>query len=408
MTFRRAAAFLSAVVFLGGAFLAGFLAMARDVRLPQWMADRAGSGVSLAAAVGREAPGPAVLPGRRPARAYVVLPAVLPAHPDWPRLAQLTAEVEREQRLLAAEQTAEDAISRTAGGDSSAGRPGRVSRSVASIAEAHRSGREETAAAFQAAYARRWEAERTRIRKQAEEKVAARRAILAAQADERLGVKRGELKADLETRLDRIRREKEARLLSLQLQLGLLPKDPGSADRAAALQSELRQVQESIEQETEAARRQTEEQLAAYAQEIQAQAERDLQAYAAEVQAAAGREAEAVRRQLDEELASRLAALEGLATDRGPAGPAAGLLPSSGSSGGAGSGKGPGAVREAPTRLQLQRNALQARITADVQRLAALVARQRGCATPLLVASTAERPVGAVDLTQDVVHALAR
>lgn len=408
MTFKGAARPLGVAILLGGAFLVGFLATGRGSGLPQWLAGRAGIEVSLAAGAGRGAPGPTVPSGRRPARAYVVLPAALPAHPEWPGLAQLTAEVERELRALAAEQAAASAISRQAGVGSSAGsdsgQPARVSRS---IAQARQSGREQTASALQAAYARRWEAERARIRQQAEEKVAARRAVLAAQADEQIGVKRGELKTALDRQLDQMRREKEARLLSLQLQLGLLPKDQGSADRAAALQKELQQVQDGIGRETEAARRKTEEELAAYAREVQAQAERDLKAYAGEVEAAAAREAEALRRQLDGELARRLTALKGLAADAGAPGEPTGQTAAMGA-GVAGGEAGAGVAREVPTRLQLQRNALQARITADVRRVAALVARRRGCSTPILVASAAERPAGAVDLTPDVVQALTR
>lgn len=375
------------VIVLGGAFLTGFLAMTVAGR-GWWGASSGGADPTLVAAAGDR-------DWRTGTRGYVVLTAAMAAHPAWAELTALTAEVEREQQSLAAERSGEAAIAREAGADLGTS----VRQVVAAIEEAQGGGREKTRAALQTAYRRQWEAEQTRLLGEAERKVAERRAVLAAQVDERVGVKRGQLKAALEQRVEQIRRQREARLLSLQLQLGLKGKDPAAAARADSLQRELSQLQASIQQEIEAAQKSMERELAAFARETEEQAKSDLQAYSAKQAEDAAQKAEAVRQRLEAELERRL-------QEVGGGGPAA-VLPGSGEGAGRRSSAG-SAAADSPTPLQLRRNALQAKIMADVRRVAALVAREHGLGVPRLVATAAERPAGEVDLTGAVTRALMR
>ncbi len=361
-----------------------------------WSAARRGADLSLAAAAGGERPLP-------PARgtSFVLLAAAMPAHPAWQELTELTAEIERERRNLAAERSAVASITQQAGASLQTGE--RVRQVMAAIGQAQKDGREEALRTLQSVYARRWEAERRRLEEEAERKVAARRAVLAARVDEQIGVKRGELKAALAARTEQIRREREARLLSLQLRLGLQDKDPAAAAREEALQEELRQVQAAIEQDIKAAQKDMEDQLAAYAREVEESAGRELRAYAAEMADEVARQVEAVRQALNEELVRRLQDLAGRSSTGAVQGSGAAAARRTGAQTDPGS-RGP----DSPTPLELRRNALQARIIADVRRVATLVAQRHGLGAPELVATAGERPADGLDLTAAVVDVLMR
>lgn len=393
MTRGKGSIILSVAV-LGGAFLAGFLAMTTGAGRGSWAQAQRNLQPPLAAAAGSER-----LSRSGGRESYVVLTEALPAHPDWQELTELTAEVEREQQSLVAERAAVAAIAReaAASGKIQAG----LRASAATIDQTRRAGREETRAALRATYARRWETEQARIAREAERQLAERRAVLSARVDEKIGVRRGELKAALATRSEQIRRQREARLLSLQLQLGLKDKDPAAAARADSLQEELGRVQAEIDQESKAAQRESETKLAAYAREVEETAARDLQAYADQLAAEAARQAEATRLALDEEEAARLSELEaGPDPTPGSSGVAAGRVP--------GGDAVPGSAAPAPTPLQLRRNALQASLVADVRRVATRVAGEKGYAAPRLVATGVERPAGGADLTAAVMSLLSQ
>lgn len=330
---------------------------------------------------------------RRPA--FVVLTEVLPSHPSWGELTALTAEVDREQRGRVLEQANTAAIARKAGG----GTGQATAATGAALDQERKAGVGDLQSSLAGVYAQRWKAERDRLESEAERKVAERRAVLGAQVDEQVGVKRGELKTALTERVDRIRREREARLLSLQLQLGLKEKDPSVAAQTAALQQELSRVQAEIDKEIKAAQKESADQLAAFAAEAEAAASKALRSFAAEVESETERQAEAVRQALDWELAARLQELDARAARPAPGttGETQAQAPVSGET---------LAGFRLPTPLQLQRNSLQAAILADIERVSGLAANRRGVDTPQLVATPADRPGTGEDLTVEVARLL--
>jgi hypothetical protein len=389
---RKGSTILVAAV-LGGAFLTGLAAVTAGAGWRQWGTARRGAGLPLAA----EAAAGAAFSRNDGRPAFVVLEEALPSHPAWQELTELTGEVEREQQSLAAEAAASAEIARQAGSATSVERS--MDRTAAAIAQTSQNGRGSTRAALEAAYARRSEAERSRLQAGAEQQVAQRRAVLSAQVDEQVGVKRGELKTALAARIEQIRRDREARLLSLQLQLGLKDKDPAVAARAESLQEELRQVQASIERDIKAAQQDTDDQLAAYARQIEATAGQELRSYAEQVGAEADRQAGAAEQALTKELAGRLSDLDG-SDGASPA------LRTGVPSGGAAQPR--PTTAETPTPLQLRRNALQAARVAEVRRVATVLARQRGLGEARVVATPADQPAGGVDLTAAVADLLAK
>lgn len=391
---------LTAVI-LVGAFFAGYLAMrsgtargGSDAASQAGYASAAVAGVTRGGAL-RPQEGPVSNPSRS---SFVVLTEVMPAHPAWQELTSLTAEVEREQRSLLREQAAEAEIARRAAAGE--GTEQAIRSAFSAIARSGRTGRGETAAALKEAYESRWEAELARLRSESDRAIAARRAVLAAQVDERIGVRRGEVKAALAEQIERIRREREARLLSLQLKLALADADPAAAAQAPQMQEELSRVQAEIDRLVKAAQKEADERLAAYAREVEESAGQELRAYAAELESEAARQAELARRALEQELAERLEALEEPSSPGDAAELAGGLK--------AGRPTGGSAAPGSPTPLQLRRNALQAKVIADIRRVAEAVASRNGLKAPQLVGTAAERPAGAVDLTAEVSGALAR
>ncbi|MGE5623607.1 MAG: hypothetical protein ACM3UP_01125 [Methanocella sp.] len=372
-----------------GAFLAGFVAVRGGAWSGAPASVRPGAINSLAA----DASGGlrAAADARR--SSFVVVTDVLPYHPSWGELTALAAEVDRESSGRILEQANAAAIARKAKGEGKA-----AGATAAALDQQRKDGIGDVRSSLEAVYARRWEAEQARLAAEAERKVAERRAVLGAQVDEQVGVKRGELKAALTEQVDRIRREREARLLSLQLQLGLKDKDPSAAAQAAALQEQVSRVQAEIDKEIKAAQQESADQLAAFASEAEAAATRTLKAFAAEVETETGRQGEAVRQALERELSTRLAELDSRAEKSVPGGAGAAEAPAASRSAAAGV--------QTPTPLQLRRNALQAAILADVKRLSSLVASRRGLSAPQIVASPADRPQVGEDLTAEVARLL--
>ncbi|MGE5507688.1 MAG: hypothetical protein ACM3RP_04240 [Chitinophagales bacterium] len=378
---RKGVAGVLAGVALGAAFLGGYLISTRGEA--GWLAS-AGAAVSAP----KVTPADRLSSGeRRPS--VVVLPAVLPEHPAWAQLTDLTADVAREQRLVALERAPVASTARRAGGSGAASQ-----QASAQIEAARQGGQAATRAALEDAYARRLQTEAARIKAEAERKVAERRAILKAQVDDAVGVKRGELKNSLSAKVEEIRRGREAELLSLQLRLGLAAKSGTTADQEG-LQEEIRQAQAEIDQEIASAQGAAERQLAEFSAEASAKAQRDLDAYAAQVNAEAERQAAASGEALRAELARKLGALEEVSGDA-----------SSGGAAGDGPGGSPAAAAATVSPLLAQRDALQASIIADIRRLAADLAAERGLAAPRFVTNAGDGPTGAVDLTQAVAGAL--
>lgn len=394
---RKTVATILAAGVLGGAFLAGYLAM-KGGAVRGWPAAAASWGTaSRAASAETERPGrPAASPDRPEDEAvagFVVLTEVMPFHPDWGELTSLTTEVEREQRSLLLEQAAAAEIKKRAGAGQAAGEA--YQATMAEIDQARRAGQDQASATLKSTYERRWENERARLDREFEEAVAARRAVLAAQLDEQIAVKRGELKAALTDRVDQIRREREARLLSLQLKLALVEKDASADGQALELQEELSEVQAEVDRLIKEAQKESEGELAAYVREREAAAAQELKEFAAEKAAEAARKGEEVRRKLDAELAGRLAGLDEASGFQAAGGPKriAQPVPASPSV-------------QAPTSLQLRRNALHARIIAEIRRAAASAAKRHGLGAPLMVGTGAERPAQGMDLTEEVAQSL--
>jgi hypothetical protein len=154
-------------------------------------------------------------------------------------------------------------------------------------------------------------------------------------------------------------------------------------------------VQSSIDRDLKAAQQDADDQLAAYARQAEADASQELRDYAAQVASDAEQKTVAAQDSLSRELAARVKDL-GRAATASPAGYAVAGGPAQ------------PAATSAPSPLQLRRNALQASLVADVQRLAALVAHQSGFGAAQVVATSADRPAGGVDLTAAVAKQLAK